>query len=440
MPQVRAFSLEKYRSGGRNRYRCPSCDKPKTFTRYVDESSHYLADDVGRCDREIECGYHKTPKQFFAEHPERRTPHPAPRQTRRVPEPETAFSVIAESMVKTSLSQHNGNRLADFLSGLLSRESVNEVFARYRVGTDNQTWPGATVFWQTDGDGQTRTGKVMLYDGTTGKRVKEPHNCIDWVHARLRRQGTVTAFELGQCLFGEHLLKADGRPVAMVESEKTAVIGALCVPAFLWLACGGLSNLSVARCQGLRGRNVMLLPDLGALAKWESKAQELAALCQVTVADFLEREASAADLAQGFDVADYLLREKTKPSPVPQVTEREKSAKTEASVETSASQPERWSVVRACPVCGAAGARAAYGYERLEADPDTGIRYAQPLRGVREETSCKGCGAETTAHDFDEETLCAVEERAAVYEYDGGLSRPEAEQRAVADTMHPRFM
>ena len=42
----------------------------------------------------------------------------------------------------------------------------------------------------------------MLYDPTTGKRVKEPFNHISWVHKVIKQP----EFELKQCLFGEHLL------------------------------------------------------------------------------------------------------------------------------------------------------------------------------------------------------------------------------------------
>jgi hypothetical protein len=47
------------------------------------------------------------------------------------------------------------------------------------------------------------------------------------------------AFQLSQCLFGEHLLKDTETPVAIVESEKTAIIASCYYPEFIWLACGG---------------------------------------------------------------------------------------------------------------------------------------------------------------------------------------------------------
>ena len=50
------------------------------------------------------------------------------------------------------------------------------------------------------------------------------------------------SWTLTQCLFGEHLLKQyPKKVVALVESEKTAVICAGLMPRFLWLATGGKS-------------------------------------------------------------------------------------------------------------------------------------------------------------------------------------------------------
>lgn len=47
---------------------CPVCGK-RTFVRYVDsETGEYVSTDVGRCDREEKCGYHKRPKDWFTEH------------------------------------------------------------------------------------------------------------------------------------------------------------------------------------------------------------------------------------------------------------------------------------------------------------------------------------------------------------------------------------
>ena len=71
------------------------------------------------------------------------------------------------------------------------------------MGTSKH-WPGATVFWQVDISGRVRTGKVMLYNPENGRRIKEPHNYITWVHSLLKKEN----FNLRQCLFSEHLLSS----------------------------------------------------------------------------------------------------------------------------------------------------------------------------------------------------------------------------------------
>jgi hypothetical protein len=60
------YILEPYK-GMNTRYRCPSCQqKDKTFTLYIDtETGEHIHPTVGRCNRESNCGYHLTPKQYF---------------------------------------------------------------------------------------------------------------------------------------------------------------------------------------------------------------------------------------------------------------------------------------------------------------------------------------------------------------------------------------
>ena len=67
------FTLEKYR-GISTRYTCPQCGRKHTFTRYIDteNNNQYLSDNVGKCNRLDKCGYHYTPKQYFADNPHER--------------------------------------------------------------------------------------------------------------------------------------------------------------------------------------------------------------------------------------------------------------------------------------------------------------------------------------------------------------------------------
>lgn len=63
------WSLEKY-TGLKSRHTCPACERKRCFTLYVNEDGESLNPVVGRCDHESACGYHYTPAQYFADHPE----------------------------------------------------------------------------------------------------------------------------------------------------------------------------------------------------------------------------------------------------------------------------------------------------------------------------------------------------------------------------------
>jgi hypothetical protein len=118
----------------------------------------------------------------------------------------------------------------------------------------------------------------------------------------------MSEFELKQCLFGEHLLSDKSKAVAIVESEKTAVVASVYFPQFIWLAAGSLNNLSEERCNVLRGRRVLLYPDINGFEKWRIKAKELSHIASFQVSDLLEQKATAAEREQGFDLADYLIQ------------------------------------------------------------------------------------------------------------------------------------
>ncbi len=177
------------------------------------------------------------------------------------------------------------------------------------------------IFWQIDGNKRVRTGKIMQHDPATGKRIKDKPG-IDWVHSKLKRDGVLPEdFNLVQCLFGEHLLKRHpNKVVALVESEKSALIGAGVYPEYVWLATGGRSQLSIGRLGVLKGRTVIMFPDTDTdgktFALWSEKARELDAIgCKVMVSDLLEKNASQADKEAKIDLADWLIRQLQTPVP-----------------------------------------------------------------------------------------------------------------------------
>ena len=137
----------------------------------------------------------------------------------------------SQSVVAT-LSQQ---QTVSILSAQFGEAETLKLMGKYKIGTSKH-WDGATVFWQTDNQNKVRTGKIMLYNSETGKRIKEPYNHVTWVHSVLHKGD----YNLKQCFFGEHLLSEDkSRPVALVESEKTALVASYYLPQFLWIASGG---------------------------------------------------------------------------------------------------------------------------------------------------------------------------------------------------------
>ena len=197
---------------------------------------------------------------------------------------------------------------------------------KYKVGTSKH-WDGATVFWQMDYQNRVRTGKIMLYNPTTGKRIKEPYNHVTWVHSVLHKDG----YNLKQCFFGEHLLpEYKSRPVALVESEKTAIIASYYLPQFLWIASGGKNGCFNANSLSvLAGRNVVLFPDLGATDYWQGKISLMKSYgINVQLFDYLEAKATENERKEGYDIADYLLKVRPDEAILQQMIKRNPNLKT----------------------------------------------------------------------------------------------------------------
>ena len=302
------YILQKYR-GISSRYTCPHCGRPRCFTRYVDEGGEKLDDSVGRCDHESSCGYHYTPKQFFTDHPDRK-PGPDWRYTPIPCHPEANpknLCTIPYEMVTRSVRFDRDSHLITFLRTFIDPFIIEGLIDEYQIGV---TKSQGTIFFQIDAQGRCRTGKIMLYNPEDGHRIKDPEvpSRITWVHSVMKQAGMLPKeWELTQCLFGEHLLATyPDRPVALVESEKTAVICAGLMPKYLWLATGGKSQLNPERLAVLAGRKVIAFPDVDAFDEWTRKLADTS--LDVTISPLLQQEATPEDLAAHIDIADWLIR------------------------------------------------------------------------------------------------------------------------------------
>ena len=94
----------------------------------------------------------------------------------------------------------------------------------------------------------------------------------------------------------------------IVESEKTAIISNIYLPEFIWLASGSLLNLNYEKCKVLKGRNVILFPDLNGFEIWTKKAKEFSSIGNFQVSNLLELKGNEIEKKQGWDLADYLLK------------------------------------------------------------------------------------------------------------------------------------
>lgn len=302
--------LEKY-TGKASRHKCPKCNDPHSFAYYMDGNTGQVIDkNVGRCNHESGCGYHHTPKQFFIDNPVEKERFEAPTRQKTIQKHQQEASCIPFQYIEKSVSYNSS--FVRFLCGLFDRYSLESptivrIMEDYALGA---TKDGSIIYWQIDVNGKVRTGKVMRYDPLTGHRVKDTGG-INWIHAMMKKQKLLPDdFNLVQCLFGEHLLRMyPTKIVALVESEKSALIASGVYPDYIWLATGGKSQLSTDKLKVLRGRTVIMFPDVDGFEYWGNKAREVESIgCKVVVSDLLEKNATDEDRANKIDLADWLIR------------------------------------------------------------------------------------------------------------------------------------
>lgn len=306
------YHLEKYHPGSKKP--CPQCGRKVCFTRYVDAcGNHVFPKHVGRCDHEHSCGYHFSPSDYFRENPEESISlsrkHVITPKNLSVTIKEQLPSFIDRSIMEQTLSHYAINPLYTFLARCMGKAEADRLCSLYRIGTSRK-WGGSAVLWQVDCNGRVHTGKIMLYDAITGKRVEHPQPHVCWVHTEMRLKD----YHLRQCFFGEHLLSLyPDWKVFVVESEKTAVIASHFMPDVLWVATGGKNGCFNERAiSSLAGRDVVLMPDLGATQEWQARLPMLDKVCRsVSANDILETMATDEQRSQGLDIADFLLMEDT---------------------------------------------------------------------------------------------------------------------------------
>ena len=301
------YSLQKYTDPA-TRHTCPNCGRSKCFTMYVDPEGIPIHKTVGRCDHESSCGYHLTPKQYFREHSHER-PYCHSERNERLSIPNNRQDHHSLNLIPSNLlpSPSGDNHLIAYLKTLIPNPFIDRIIIDYHIAS---TSDHATIFLQLDLNGNCRTGKIMQYDPATGHRIKDEAvpGRISWLHTRLKRRHQLPKdWQITQCLFGEHLLrKYPDKTVALVESEKTAIICSALMPEYLWLATGGKSQFNQSLAV-LKSRKIIAFPDIDGYHTWLNKSTDFPFL-DLRVSDLLEKNATPADREAHIDLADWLLR------------------------------------------------------------------------------------------------------------------------------------
>ena len=352
------YTLDK----GSKKFLCPNCTK-KTFVKYIEtETRNYLTDDFGKCDRQQNCNYHKAPpkanKYYLIKLLSiKEITDKAIKTTdingiisivpkSQILEQSKNDCWISEWFLKNSTIQYLSNEfkfncsnlsgfvneviqniqqipikpsfhtlelldkmynesqtdhLREFLKSRFSKDEVFTAMQNYLITGTNLCWFYSTVFWQIDEKEQIHAGKIMQYDRFTGKRIKEPYNHVNWLHKAIKEPD----FVLNQCLFGLHRINEDyQKTIAIVESEKTAIIMSILLPHYIWIATGSKANFKFEMLKPIKKRNIVSFPDKGEYINWLNKATELNAIgFKISVSDIVEN----TDFENGYDLADYYL-------------------------------------------------------------------------------------------------------------------------------------
>ena len=314
------FSLKLYKTLS-DRVKCYSCGANHSASLYIDNATGLeLAPHVMRCNKENSCGYHYTPKMYFEENPDS---VPKGDYKPEPPAPPQPPDYIDNEVTTQSFKAYNDNSFTLFLKHLVGRAKALELIKEYHIGTVQDSFnKNDTIFWQVDMQGLIRGGKIIKYNFVNSAKTQSKKDCKRdkttkydclWTHKK--------GFNLIQCYYGVHLLnKYLDKKVIIVEGEKTAILGSIYLPQYVWIACGGEGDLLGKDCMkapALKGREVLLFPDLSkppkdnketALEKWTRQMDRIQFFAKSVKIISLSDFASSEDIDKQNDIADFLLK------------------------------------------------------------------------------------------------------------------------------------
>ena len=225
----------------------------------------------------------------------------------------TMKKIPTNTMLKTLANQRSligRNQLTDMLLRIFPQSSVNLAVQRYLIGFNSfntGSLGDALIYWQVDENKKIVNAKRIHYRADGHRDKKMPPMII--------------YPDNPQCLFGLHLLNdADHKqPVAIVESEKSALIMSMVRPDYLWMACGSLNNFNEDFLKPLRDRKIVGFPDVDIKCDKKSGVSVSCALWQqvakqlqhndwiITIDTTLEETATTPQRLDKIDVADIAI-------------------------------------------------------------------------------------------------------------------------------------
>ena len=151
--------------------------------------------------------------------------------------------------------------LTDYLDKVVGYETkklgiIDQLVMRYRLGAVRRLMGGhyGTILPRINHKGMIVGGNVIYYSTEDGTMLYKDA-LIDYLYPWYAFDYYVDS----NVFYGEHLYR--GKQTAIVQEEKTAMLGMLAYPNIDWLAVGVGNNLTDGMMKKLMGRQVILFPD-----------------------------------------------------------------------------------------------------------------------------------------------------------------------------------
>jgi hypothetical protein len=294
------------------KYLCPKCRR-KTLVLYIDRATNtLLPQEVGRCDRIAKCGYTFTPREYATRE---NITYNNYIKTASPAEPSKPANYIDDKTFFDSLENSTSTHLGQYMIATFGEDITTAVFNKYAIGKSYFDKGNANIFYRIDEHDRVRSGKIMSYDPSTGKRNKDINT---WLHA------SIANYNFRNCFFGQHLVyQQPYKTIAIVESEKTAIIASIFLPEFIWIATGGVTGIKFQDKETiaiLNDRKVIMYPDFGKADhnnktpydKWQTIAHDIRSKINVdiTVSAILENKLDPMLRSDDIDIADVLMLKK----------------------------------------------------------------------------------------------------------------------------------